>query len=149
MEIIVRKGKMKEFREILEILQATPSALHGMPEEQELMSMESFVRGSLTDPKMNLVLVAERCKEIVGCLFAELWVKKGFSFLSMIAVLPQWKGKGIGEMLYSGFEEYCRKIKGTKALVWLVGTENKAMAKFCRKIKAVRGKRFYYYEKEL
>ncbi|MBI2140569.1 GNAT family N-acetyltransferase [Candidatus Woesearchaeota archaeon] len=149
MEIIVRKGKLKEFRKILKVLQADPAALHGMPEEQELMSMGSFVRGSLSDPKMNLVLVAERCKKIVGCLFAELWVKKGFSFLSMIAVLPEWKGKGVGELLYQMFEEHCRKIKGTKALVWLVGTENKAMAKFCRKIKAVRGKKFYYYEKQL
>lgn len=141
----IRQGKPADANEILNLLKTTPQ-LHGIQSEQ--IYSKEYVMDFIKDKKLGLVLVAEENNRVIGFVLAEIWVKKKYSFLSDIAVVPEHRSKGVGKRLYMAYENYCRK-KRMNIIVELVQTGNKIMQSFMEKSGFKRGYPFYFYEKVL
>ena len=142
----IRNAHLKDEKEILGLLIRTPE-LQGYGEIDAIYS-EDYVIDCIKDKEMNLVLVVEEDNKMVGLLIAEIWDKKGYSFLETFVVLPDYRSKGVGTKLYEFYEEYCKK-SGLKIIVMLVQTSNKVMQQFCEKSGYKKGHDFYFYEKNI
>ncbi len=97
---------------------------------------------------MNLILVAEDDKKIVGLLIAEICDKKKYSFFVNFVVLPDYRSKGIGTKLYDLYEYDCKKNK-LKTITALVQTSNKFMQQFCAKKGYNKGNELFFFEKDI
>ena len=109
---------------------------------------EDYVIDCIKDKNMNLILVAEEDKKIVGLLIAEIWDKKKYSFFVNFVVLHDHRSKGIGTKLYKAYEEHCKK-HDLKTITALVQTSNKVMQLFCEKKGYKKGHELYFYEKDI
>ncbi|MFH1506146.1 MAG: GNAT family N-acetyltransferase [archaeon] len=141
----IRKGKLSDAKEILKILNSTPEFGGGVGKENPPLS---YVKAFLSDKNMNLALIAEEDKEMVGFIISEVWKKKSFSFLVYLWVKKDFRRKGVGVKLLKTFEKECKKLK-LKKISFLVLQSNKLMQSWCKKQKIKRGDKFYYYAKKL
>jgi len=141
----IRKGKIKDVKELLNLLNSTPE-LQGVGEKDSYTS--SYVAGTIKSKSRNLVLIVEDKGMIVGFLFAELWKNKKFSFLCDIFVKEDYRNKKIASMLQEEYEKICRKLK-IEDIDALVLLENKKMQNWCTKHNFKQGNKFFYYTKEL
>jgi len=141
----IRKGKMSDAKELLRILKETKE-LNGT--EKEKAYTLKFVKGAITKPDRDLVLIAEENSKMAGFLMAELWKNKGYSFLVEIFVKPEFRKVGIASKLFEEYEKYCRKNNMT-FINAMVLVSNKKMQKWCKKHKITKGDKVYFYEKEL
>jgi ribosomal protein S18 acetylase RimI-like enzyme len=142
----IRTAKLSDSKEILNLLVTTPE-LQGFGELDSFYS-EDFVIDCIEDKKRNLVLLAEENKKIVGLLIAEIWLKKKYSFFVSLVVLQGYRDNGIGTMLYTKYEEYCKQNE-LKTIIGLVRKSNELMQQFCEKKGFEMGNELYYYEKTL
>lgn len=142
----IKNAKLKDTKQILDLLIKTPE-LQGYGEMDAVYS-EEYVIDCIKDQKMNLVLVAEEDKKIVGLLIAEIWDKKKYSFFVNFVVLPEHRSKSIGTKLYQSYEEHC-KTHNLKTITALVQASNKVMQQFCQKKGYKKGHELYFYEKEI
>jgi len=141
----IRKGKISDLKRLMKFLNETPELSAGMAGETY---SEEWVRSCLTDKKMNLVLIAEYNREIIGFLMAEMWRGKKYSFTSDIFVKPEYRRQRIATKLKEEHERIC-KNQGIKKILGLVLATNKKMHKFMEKDHYKRGSAFYLYEKRL
>ena len=141
----IRKARLKDLNIILKLLRTTPE-LHGV--KGEPIYSKEYVIDSIKDNKRNVFFIAEENKKIMGFIFAEIWLKKKYSFLIDIVIVKEHRGRGVGKMLYYHYENYCRK-KGIGIISALTQTKNKKTQEFNKRIGLKKGKSFYYYEKEL
>ena len=142
----IRNAELKDKEEILRLLIKTPE-LQGYGEMDAVYS-DDYVIDCIKDKNMNLILVAEEDKKIVGLLIAEIWDKKKYSFFVNFVVLPDYRSKGIGTKLYKAYEDYCNK-HDLKTITALVQTSNKVMQQFCEKKGYKKGHELYFYEKDI
>ncbi len=142
----IRHAQLKDSKAILKILLNTPE-LQGAGEKDAVYT-DAYVLDCIKDKKMNLVLVAEEDKELVGLLIAEIWKDKKYSFFVNFAVLPKHRGKGIGAKLHQAYEDYCKE-KGLRIITALVHKTNLNMQRFCENRNYKKGYELYFYEKEL
>jgi len=140
----IRKGRLSDAKALYNLLRDTPE-LHAA-EEDNLYTPE-WVRSFLTS-KSLLTLVAEEKKRVAGFIMAELWEKQGYSFLSNIAIVPEFRRQGVGSKLYKEYEAYCKKLK-LKCINYLVLATNEKMQSWSEKHGFNKGKTLYYYEKKL
>jgi ribosomal protein S18 acetylase RimI-like enzyme len=145
MQMKIRKGRLKNTKELLILLNGTPE-LQGVGEKDSYSS--EFVRGTIKSKSRNLVLIAEDKGEIVGLLMAELWKNKKFSFLLDIFVKEEYRNKGTASMLEEEYERICKKLK-INEIDSLVLLDNQKMQKWCSKNDYKQGNKFFYYSKEL
>jgi ribosomal protein S18 acetylase RimI-like enzyme len=145
----IRIARIEDANEILWLLRSTPE-LQGIENLDESIYSDDFVKASIGDKEMNLVLVAvaEEQDKIQGVLIAEMWQRKGFSFLADLAVHPEYSRKGIGRELYKEYESICGKRNIFK-VVGLVQVENTKMKIFCERFGLQKGKCLFYYQKSL
>jgi len=141
----IRKGKLSDSRELLQLLKSTPEVQ--LSWEGNTYTKE-WVNASLIGKEHDFVLIAEENKKIVGFLIAELWKKKKYSFLSDLFVKPDYRKKKVATMLVNEYEKMCRKAK-LNSITLLVLTGNKRMQKFIEKRRYKRGNEFYIFEKRL
>ncbi len=142
----IRKAVLKDKNQIMKMIMKTPE-LQGLGEMDSVYSPD-YIADSIKDRKRNLALVAEEKGKIVGILLAEMWKKKKYSFFVDIAVLPEYRSKGIGKKLYELYEKECKKQK-LKTILGLVQKTNTFMQKFMEKRSYQKGHEFYFYEKSV
>ncbi len=142
----IRVGQLKDIDHILKLLKSSHELRIMNKDKEEPLYIKKFVRDYIIDKTNGLVLIAEENAEILGFIFAEIWLKKKYSFLSVVAIRKESRGMGIGEKLYLFYERLC-KNKGIKNIITLVRIENKRMQRFSKKMGLLKGEKFYYYEK--
>ena len=113
----IRNAQLKDAGQILNLLTKTPE-LQGYGDRDAVYS-KPYVIDGIKDKKMNLILVAEENKRIIGLLTAEMWNKKKHSFLVSFVVLPEYRSRGVGKKLYGLYEKHCKK-HGVKTIATLV-----------------------------
>ena len=145
--MVIRNAKLKDTKEIVNLLIKTPELQGGYGEMDPIYS-EDYVIDCIKDKNMNLTLVAEENNKIVGLLIAEIWDMKKYSFFVNFVVLPNYRSKGIGKKLYQTYEEYCKK-RNLETIIGLVQTSNKIMQQFCEKKGYEKGHELYFYEKNI
>lgn len=145
--MIIRKGKLSDAKELLKIVNATPE-LHATEDSTESMYSLNWIKAFLTEKEAALILIAEENKKIIGFIIAEIWKKHGYSFLSNITILPDFRRKGVGSMLYEKYESRCKKLK-LRCINYLVLTTNEKMQNWSAKHGFKKGKLLYYYEKRI
>jgi len=141
----IRKGKLKDVKELLNLLNNTPE-LQGVGEKDSYTL--SYLVGTIKSKDRNLVLIAEEKGEIIGFLLAELWKNKKFSFLCDMFVKADYRNKRVASMIQEEYEKICKKLKieDIDALVLLT---NKKMQNWCKKHNFNQGNKFFYYSKKL
>jgi ribosomal protein S18 acetylase RimI-like enzyme len=140
----IRKGRVSDEKALYNLLRDTPE-LHAA--EEDNLYTTAWVKNFLASKNL-LVLVAEEKKQVVGFIMAELWEKQGYSFLSNIAIVPEFRRQGVGSKLYDAYEAYCKKLK-LKCINYLVLATNEKMQNWSEKHGFKKGKMLYYYEKKL
>lgn len=142
--ITIRKGTLHDLNFLRKIFQMQELMIGG----GDPLNNDFFLKDSLLDRERNIVLIAEAGKKPAGVLYAELWKKKRFSFLGVIAVVPAFRRHGIALNLFRAYEKVCKKL-GLKSMVMTVHSNNLTMQKFCRSVGAKKGLSCFYYAKEI
>lgn len=142
----IRRATRKDAATILDVARQTPE-LSGVDGEDSLYTLD-FVLGSITDREMCLVLVAEEDGKLLGFIIAEIWKRRGISYLDNIVVVLGQRGRGIGRALYESYEMRCRKL-GVRHVAAHVLVTNRGMQRFFDKSGFERGHMMYYQEKDI
>jgi len=138
--MIIRKGKLEDLKELMEILIDT------IKSKGETYSKQ-WVRACLIGNK-DLVLVAEENGDISGLLIAELWPEKNYSYLENLYVRPEFRRKRVAYKLMKEYENICKKGR-MDMISCLTLTDNLAMQKFLKKFNYEFGPAFYLCRKNL
>lgn len=91
--------------------------------------------GALVHPFLHyelgqLAKVVERESQLVGFLFAFLsQTSAPIGYIHFVGVHPEFRRRGIGRLLYSGFEAACREL-GCKALKAMTAPGNESATAF-------------------
>ena len=77
-----------------------------------------------------------------------LFIRKSYSFITNIVLIPNSRNKGVGKELVSTYEKICKENK-IRFINCLVHKDNKKMLSFCDKNGIKKGLLMYYFEKEI
>ena len=142
--IKLRRAKRKDVNAVFSLGKKTPELnfqknIH-FHEKSELLE---WVKHS----KDNVFIVAECEKKIVGFLYAKI-VSHDWCILDNIAVLPSFRGNGVGRLLLNYFYNVMKQNKVTYVGL-LVEPRHKKAISFWEKNNFKRGKNFIWYGKKI
>lgn len=140
--IKIRKGKLKDLKKIIKLLNKTPELSSGVGNKTY---SNEWVSSCLKDKSRDLVLVAEDNGKLVGFLMAEIWKSKRYSFLSDVFIARRYRNKGVASELVNLYEKECKKKRINKLLM-LALVKNSKIHKFLKKRHYKQGEIFYLYE---
>ena len=141
----IRKGKISDFKELMEILNSTPQ----LQDSKDGKSYSrKWVEASIKDEKDNFILIAEERGRLAGFLLSEVWRNKNFSEMVDLYVKPEFRKMGVATMLVKRYEKNCRKYH-LNSISALVLASNKRMQKFMKKNGYKKGNIFYFYGKQM
>lgn len=101
--MVIRKAKTSELKAVKKLLDSTPE----MDSESDTFSL-AYIDRVL---KKGILLVAEEKGFIVGVCFGNYNSKENWADLLGLVVKPQWRGRGIGEMMVREFEKIVKSNK--------------------------------------
>jgi len=79
----IRRGKLSDTEQILEILNSSPEL---QANQNEKFYTKNFVKGAINSKDRSIVLIAEDKSRIVGFLIAEIDKDKQYGFINDIFV---------------------------------------------------------------
>ena len=98
--------------------------------------------------KSNKLIVAELNKKVVGVMLAEFWKKARYVYANNLVVDKKYQRKGIGLQLCNYMENLAKKQR-CNLMFFFTEVGNKKLQKMAKKMKYERGKKFYFYSKEI
>jgi len=141
--MIIRKGTIQDYDILFKFLNETEELQAGA---QGDTYPPEWVKAILEDHDRDFALIAEEDGHITGFLLAEIWQRKGYSFLSDLFVLPEHRKRGIATQLLKKYEEEMNKIGLSRFMGWVL-TDNKNMHNFMVKNGFKQESHFFLYEK--
>ena len=108
----------------------------------------NWVKSVIVNKKLCLYLVAKEKNEIAGALISYLFPAAKESFTIDLIVKKKFRGKGIAIKLNKEYEKTLKK-RGFNEVYIFVLTHNKKMQKLKTKLNYKKGKKFYFYRKDL
>ena len=139
----IRKATLKDAKMILELFNSDKN-LWGTNIKCEMYNFGE-IKYYIKD-KNSFVVVCETDNKIVGAFFAESW--KDYIHLDDIVVDKKHRHHGIGRQMLGYLENLAKRERGN-LIELITNVNNKKMQKLLRKNKYRRGKKFFFYFKEL
>jgi len=139
----IRKATKKDAKEILKLFN---SDLY-LTANDELHYKDYMIEEYLTNP-VNKLIVAELNGKVVGTMLAEFWKKAKYVYANDLVVDKKHQRKGIGLQLCNYMEKLAKK-QGCNLIFFFTEVKNKKLQKMAKKMKYERGKKFYFYSKEI
>jgi len=137
----IRKAKLSDLSTIEHLISKTKEAQ--MPSGFELGS--SYHKQLI---KNGVSLIAEFEDHFAGFLLAEADKKTGFSFLTYLAIVPKYRGLGLGSKLIGTYLEACKK-RGMRFSALNTYKYNKKAHGFYKKHGFVAGKPMIPFYKKI
>jgi len=111
--IKIRPPKISEYKDFAKVENSEAPQYHSIytPEECDLLHVGKTTEKELVkSSKIRKFLVATINNQIVGTM--RYYLKdNGVLWVSMLQVLPEYQGQGIGRALFKGIEKIARKLK--------------------------------------
>lgn len=136
----IRKAELRDCKEVYEMCRI-PALVNPSGEPPKFWWIESFVK------EKQIFFVAEEKKEIVGFVLGERTCGR-IGYLWMLAVKPNFQGKGIGNKLFLNAEKECKNRKLRAILLYIYEKSPKALH-LSKKFKYEKGKKYYEFIKFL
>lgn len=134
----IRKANLKDCKAVYEMCRI-PQLVNPSGEPPKLWWIKSFVK------EKQIFFVAQEKERIVGFILGERTCGD-IGYLWMLAVKPEFQGKGIGKKLFLIAEEECKRKK-LKAIL-LYGYEKSPRAlKLIKSLKYEKGRKYYEFLK--
>jgi ribosomal protein S18 acetylase RimI-like enzyme len=138
----IRKATKKDISKIQKMLNSEPELI----DDDSLNYRKCDVMQYITPPMRTFVYEID--KKIVAIITGAFWKVHKTINLYHLVVDKKHRRKGIGLKLRKYLEEYAKKHK--YELIWsYVEEKNKKMQKLLRKLNYKKGKKMYFFHKEL
>ena len=137
--MIIRKARMSDCKECHE-MSNMPELLSPNGKAPNIGWFEAHVRNN------QIMFLAEENKKIIGYVAGEELIEHGM-ILHLIAVMPEYRNKGIGKRLVTAFENECKKRKVRWIMLYAYDTKN--TVQFFKKNNYEKGSRTIEFVKYL
>jgi len=137
----IRLAKIEDAKRITDLFNSNKFVLG----DNKIKYFESEIKEYIKK-KIDRVIVFEKDNKIIGVFLAQFW--SDYIYIHTAIIDRKYIQHGIGTKLLEYLEKHGKKEK--KDLIEVeVETDNKIMNQFLQKRKFKRGKKFFYYSKEL
>ena len=139
----IRRATKKDISRILELFNSDPNLTGNDKIKFESKHLQEYINN-----KINEILVYEIKKEIVAGALVEVWKTAEYIYINDIIVDKKFRRKGIATQLISHVEKLAKK-QGINLLFGFTEVKNKKMQNMWKKRKFEKGKKFFFYSKQL
>lgn len=148
--MIIKKPSLDDFFELYKIGKETKELRVSAVEE--FMDPDEF-RFCITNQK-GVFLIAEEENKIAGFVYADARdanesFERRYACLVYIAVIPEFRGKGIGRELYSECEDRLKKLGITNLYCWANAEDNDRTLNFMKANNFSEGHKYIWMDKKI
>ncbi|MBU0979825.1 MAG: GNAT family N-acetyltransferase [Nanoarchaeota archaeon] len=140
---MIRKAAAKDVEELWKLINSSEE----LRPRADFSLSKDFIKAYIMHP-VNFIFVYMDKGHIIGTIIGEAWKDRSFGYIANLVVHPEHRGRGVGTALYRHAEAHCRKL-GLTSMNFFTEVGNRRMQRFAERMGYKRGKRFYYYDKEI